>query len=464
MSSLSKSNAVNPAAAFDVGLALVPGETLVGTEGNDNLAGGPDDDSLSGLGGHDSLDGGLGDDFLDGGNGNDTFIDFAGNNTMDGGEGNDNLNGSGSLNGGPGDDFLNGAPGSADMMTGGAGNDRFNAVNWFPGSPADVITDFVAGPGGEVIDYSYLTLNFVGYDSGNPFGSGHLRLLQSGSDTLLQADINGGGDNYSTVLVLANVAVASLVDTNFYPAFALSGVAPDDRGLLGLPGNHNDTLMGGLGNDTLLGDFVSFSSTGGDDDLFGDFGNDQLYGEGGNDYLDGGFGNDELYGGFGDDTLFGGQGVDSLFGEEGNDNLNGSGTLDGGPGDDRIASSGNSVVDILTGGSGRDTFAMNYWYPGSPADTITDFAAGVGGDVLDYSSLMGWFSGFSGGDPFAAGYVRVVQQGADTLFQVDTNGGGDSFLTVFILNGVQAANLVAENFSDGTPVASTAALNSTLSD
>jgi Ca2+-binding RTX toxin-like protein len=49
-------------------------QTLTGTNGNDNLAGGAGDDKLSGLEGNDTLRGGLGNDYLDGDKGTDTYL------------------------------------------------------------------------------------------------------------------------------------------------------------------------------------------------------------------------------------------------------------------------------------------------------------------------------------------------------------------------------------------------------
>ncbi|WP_424094541.1 calcium-binding protein [Moorena producens] len=101
----------------------------------------------------------------------------------------------------------------------------------------------------------------------------------------------------------------------------------------------NDVLYGNDGNDTLAGDIGNDTLSGGsgNDYLYGYSDNDYLYGNSGNDYLDGYSGNDSLYGGQGNDTLTGGSGNDSLQGYQG-------------------ISYGE--LDLLTGGTGGDTFVL----------------------------------------------------------------------------------------------------------
>ncbi|HEY4942199.1 MAG TPA: calcium-binding protein, partial [Rhizomicrobium sp.] len=74
---------------------VVPGITLVGTDGDDALAGTEGNDTLSGGLGNDTLTGLTGDDLLYGGQGNDTVDGGDGNDTIIGGhgEGNDVYNG-----------------------------------------------------------------------------------------------------------------------------------------------------------------------------------------------------------------------------------------------------------------------------------------------------------------------------------------------------------------------------------
>ena len=128
-----------------------------------------------------------------------------------------------------------------------------------------------------------------------------------------------------------------------------------------------------------------------------------------------------------------------------------------GSGDDliRVGSGGaGGLGDIdLTLGDGRDTIDLQ----DLPSDlTVSDFEVGASGDTLRLniaSSLTNW----NGSDnPFTTGHIRLVQDGANTIVQVDTDGGGDSWATLLTLNNVTANDLTAENFNgfnpDGSPV------------
>jgi hypothetical protein len=90
----------------------------------------------------------------------------------------------------------------------------------FRGSPNNRLLDFVAGDGAsaDVIDLSWylaggaLTRLAPG---ANPFEDGHMRLVQSGSATLLQVDRNGGGDSYVTLLTFENSRASRFTAANF---------------------------------------------------------------------------------------------------------------------------------------------------------------------------------------------------------------------------------------------------------
>ncbi|MDD2547162.1 MAG: DUF4214 domain-containing protein [Burkholderiaceae bacterium] len=132
--------------------------------------------------------------------------------------------------------------------------------------------------------------------------------------------------------------------------FIVSNIAdPGDRilqkVLIGGPGG--DALIGGAGNDSLIG---------------GD-GNDSIVGGAGNDTLDGGADNDSLSGGVGDDSLIGGSGNDTLIGGSGN--------------------------DTIDGGNGTDTVVFESTALANGVDTIKNFTAGSGGDVLDFRAFLG---------------------------------------------------------------------------
>ncbi|KIQ69272.1 GDSL-type esterase/lipase family protein [Wenxinia marina] len=98
----------------------------------------------------------------------------------------------------------------------------------------------------------------------------------------------------------------------------------------------------------------------------------------------------------------------------------GADTLDGRGGDDTII--GGTGDDVLLGGTGIDLFVFR---DGDGVDTIGDFKAGSGGEVLRFEDH--------------AGYETLTETAEGVLV---TLGGGDAVL----LAGLQASDLVAYNF------------------
>ena len=135
-------------------------------------------------------------------------------------------------------------------------------------------------------------------------------------------------------------------------------------------------------------------------------------------------------GGDGNDTLIGNDGANRLTGNGGND------TLIGGAGS-----------DTLQGGTGSDTFVLD----AGSLDTVTGFSAGDG-DKLDLSHLVALFHTLSpGSDPFAAGYLRMVQQSQDTVLEYDTDGTGtqDTWHSIVALIKTNATGITSANFTQG---------------
>lgn len=229
-------------------LGLAGNDYLDGGTGSDTLWGGTGNDLLSGGAGADQLLDEEGSDTLGGGSGNDGLIGQSGDNLLDGGEGDDYLidgAGNDTLDGGAGDDQIDtGSQQSPSLRTvqilGGSGNDIIflgdnvatKRVEISGGSGSDifrfdsgqhaetnVINDFQAGIGGD-------RLHVYGAPSGpgHPFGAaGYLRLLQSGSHTLLQFDEDGAAGQVAQFHMLAIL-------------HGIAATVSDDQGLQPGPG------------------------------------------------------------------------------------------------------------------------------------------------------------------------------------------------------------------------------------
>ena len=213
------------------------------------------------------------------------------------------------------------------------------------------------------------------------------------------------------------------------------------------------------------------------------------------DHLNGGEGNDSLVGGAGDDEMVGGAGIDTLIGGAGNDEYyvdsadkiqedpnggndligvtfslvmpdniedayltvsgltvtgngldnamfgtTGADTMNGASGNDVIE--GDLGADKLSGGGGNDQFRYELDNLGDLAllggDIITDFE--VGKDTIDLYNLFSQF-GIASGDPIGEGYLDLQVIGGNTNIRFDSNGGGDSFVTLATLQGVTTATL-----------------------
>ena len=215
------------------------------------------------------------------------------------------------------------------------------------------ITDFTTGKGGDILDYSDLLKSAaVNYNGENPFSTGHIKLVQSGKDTLFQFDADGSGKQQAMLtLGSPNQHVpASSSPITSTPTSRLMDQQQQGQVIKGTA--NSDKLRGGFGHDTISG-------LAGDDTIDGQAGSDTIYGGDGNDNLTGNFGDDTLYGGAGNDTLTDDQGTNTLDGGDGNDNLTaksltGNQTLVGGSGHDNLNATGKTVT--LDGGSDNDSF------------------------------------------------------------------------------------------------------------
>ena len=486
-------------------------DVLSGGTGNDTVAGGNDDDVVSG---------GDGDDTLTGGGGNDILSDLSGTNSLSGGLDNDqieasSLDGAQTIDGGSGSDNIRHYYRHyASTITTGDGSDTIEILNADQGAEAIKVTDFTAGAGGDVFrlegDAGSLLGLLIGWDgSSNPFGSGFLRLTQSGDDTLLEWDRDGEATELSwqTLVIFQNNVVANFTDANFSPAYHPNGSAPAGQTINGTNGSEtlngtigDDTINAFAGNDTVNGNAGADLINGGDgadqlngqadndiidggnedDIIFGGDGNDQLSGQAGHDIVFGGNGDDTVSGGAGDDSLDGVAGDDTLSGGDGNDILNdvvgtnslsgglgddqiragsadGAQTIDGGDGADRIRHYFRHFASTITAGLGVDSIEIAYADQGSEAIIVTDFTPGAGGDVFRLSgeegSLLSLLVGWDGtSNPFGT-FLRLHQEGANVQLEWDQDGEGEGagWQTLVIFQNTDFDDFTADNFDPAYP-------------
>jgi Ca2+-binding RTX toxin-like protein len=281
-----------------------------------------------------------------------------------------------------------------------------------------------------------------GWDQSLPLNK-YVRFVTSGEDTIVQVDVDGGGDSFVDLVTLRNIQpsalsesanivfdlpwgtdVASATLSATTPlskieggdqADLLRGTDADDY-LFGAGGadrleggSGGDLLDGGAGPDKLIGaagtDTASyaFANSGMTADLAnvaantGDAAGDtysqmeSLAGSAFNDVLRGNSGSNTISAGRGDDQVWGMDGIDTLHGDVGNDILDGglkNDILNGDAGNDWLY--GSTGYDRLTGGLGADAFV--FVGPAEQTDTIVDFAR-FEGDTIVLSS-----SAFSGLD------------------------------------------------------------------
>jgi Ca2+-binding RTX toxin-like protein len=431
------------------------GDLFIGDGAANSLTddGGDGDDRFFGNGGADLLSvrrsgtGAATHVTLSGGADNDAIF-FAGSGrysdvvTLDGGSGNDSINvsgvGTGTISAGAGaDQVMIDTLGGQYRISLGADADRLvlaGTAGGFRAASAIVVTDFATGAGGDalVLDGWIADLGLTNYIQGtNPFLDGHLRLLQSGStqsgpDTLLQVDRNGGGDSFLTVLTLLDTKVTAFTAANLG---GYAGTPPTSLSVTGTAGA--DTLTGGSDNDVLIGLEGNDTLNGGDgqDILYGDYegsnatqsGDDTLNGGAGGDLLVGGLGNDRLNGGAGDDQIYGGiaaGGYVTGFNAYATDNPS-------------LVAGGNDIID---GGAGIDIAYLTFVYRPSVTVNISNpnvisrinSGDGGAGSIVGVERL--WVFGSDGADNLTGGAYSdtlIGSGGNDNLH----GGGGDDLLS-----------------------------------
>ena len=194
--------------------------TYYGTTGNDSIfgvtIGGSGIDTIYGLDGNDTLYGYRGGydtlaNTLDGGNGNDTIFGSNGVDTIIGGAGTDTLKGNGGddiISGNDGSDYIYGGTGN-DILSGGDGIDMiygqggadtfiFEALTAFNAS--DNIQDFNLSEN-DKFDISDL---LQGYDATTDAITDFVQITETGTDSYLSVDADGGADNFVQVAYIYN--------------------------------------------------------------------------------------------------------------------------------------------------------------------------------------------------------------------------------------------------------------------
>jgi hypothetical protein len=356
-----------------------------------------------------------------------------------------------------------------------------------------IVTDFQTGVDGDRVDVSNWLSKLTGRQQGyDPFQTGHFRIVQSGADSVLQIDQNGGGDSWKTLITFQNTTASSFDRTNLIWS-AAPGAA------IGIPDTFLFNLLTGTeGADSIEGFSGSnhFWGFGGDDVLTGMNSSDTFIGGTGDDVLDGAGGSGDLASyesnriagvtvdlaagvatssDSGTDTLISIENIrgsvfaDVLLGNDGRNLIEGFGGADvidgrGGADQIRIATLGDEVR--ITLGTGEDTLVFTRFatLAGELGNiVVTDFRTGspfaTPGAEYDRIDMFDWVTNLidltPGASPYQTGHLRLVQDGANSLMQVDRDGVGTAYdwQTLVTFENTTASSFTAVNL--GYPISPT---------
>lgn len=202
-------------------------------------------------------------------------------------------------------------------------------------------------------------------------------------------------------------------------------------------GDGDDFVLAGAGDDRVtLGAGVDYAETGeGVDNARGGDGEDYIDTGAGDDLADGGRDRDYVAAGTGNDTMTSsGAGPDYLDGGEDADTITGAADtnyIDGGNGSDRI----DSPSGYLAGGAGNDTItggnAVSYVEAGDGNDTVTapsDLEGGPGADVLAATGEGSYANGGDDDDVLVARNTGVTLDGGAGTDQLNGSSNPDTLL------------------------------------
>jgi Ca2+-binding RTX toxin-like protein len=226
---LNGNDLVRAGAGDDIAVGGGGRDFLFGEDGNDLIYGDSSDGLTFGLAGNDNIDGGNGDDTIFAGGNNDFVLGGSGSDFIDGEAGDDRLNGGigdDYMSGGADNDSLFGGEGT-DFLFGGTGNDTFNG---------DAGDDIAAGEEGDDVVFGGAGNDQLSGDLGNDQVIGGV-----GNDTV-------SGDDGDDTLIGVDSAVAAFgfgrgeIDR-------MTGGSGSDRFLLGQQGQkfYDDGISSGDG-------------------------------------------------------------------------------------------------------------------------------------------------------------------------------------------------------------------------
>lgn len=474
-------------------------DTLIGSDGADEIVGGRGDDRIDGFAGADTLLGGWGDDLiyagpgddvLGGGNGDDTLFAGAGADLSRGGAGADRLitgwDGADSLygnagddvlindtargnllDGGAGDDLIDSAAGAGNTLSGGAGDDTVflgsalanDAVQ--PGTVVDLGTgaDTFHGIGGATIDAGATEGETTGETAGDG-ASDLIHLYLGNAETTVIENFERGVDRldltgFDDAAIRYDALSLTTEGEDLHLAYdgerfaTLAGLGGATLGDL-FPEAQSGGILGGLGDDLLMGGRAGDYLAGldGNDTIHADAGDDTAYGGDGGDLIYAGPGDDWLEGGAGGDTLVAGQGDDSLFGGADADRLIAGATgfdlLDGGEGGDLLTSHSTDGGDTFLGGTGDDTIDLAERGTFFETGWAGNLAEGGAGDDELTASVTG-FDTLKGGP----GDDTLIS-GAGTAGASYLDGGADDDHLIGLAAGDTLIGGIGRDLIDGT--------------